>query len=394
MNKKKNFAIFLSGAVVSMILTAAFLITPFGAQTYVTLSQIFGGSKTAKLMKIERIVDEKFMGEVHTDYMTDVAARAYVGTLGDKYSSYFSKNDFQRMSENLSGDYHGIGISIEAKNNKILITSVMPKSPAEKARLCEGDYIIKVNGIQYGADKLRELTDIIKNTPVGKDIPFTIERNGMCFDTMLKIEDIELDYVVSRLLPDGIGYVRIETFGNDVAKEFKDEVNSLIKKGASSLIFDVRSNPGGVLETVVEMVDFLVGEGTITTVRQKNGSEAVYSSDSDEINLPMCVLINEASASASEIFASALKEYDKATLVGKKTFGKGVVQGVFDLGDGTGISVTIAKYFTPLGNSIDKVGVSPDVEVSLGDGVTIKDYSISNPDDTQLSEAVRVLGGK
>lgn len=394
MNKKKKFTIFLSGAVVSMILTAAFLITPFGAQTYVKLSQIFGGSKTAKLMKIERIVEQRFMGEVHTDYMTDMAARAYVGTLGDKYSSYFSKNDFQRMSENLSGDYHGIGINIQAKNNKILITSVMPKSPAEKARLCEGDYIIKVNGTEYGAGNLRELTDIIKNTPVGKDIHFTIERNGMCFDTMVKIEDIELDYVVSRSLPDGIGYVRIETFGNDIAKEFKTEVNSLIEKGASSLIFDVRSNPGGVLETVVEMVDFLVGEGTITTVRQKNGSEAVYTSDRDEINLPMCVLINEESASASEIFASALKEYDKATLVGKKTFGKGVVQGVFELGDETGISVTIAKYFTPLGNSIDKLGVSPDVEVALGDGVTISDYSTSNPGDTQLSEAVRVLSGK
>ena len=394
MNKKNKLAIFLSGAVVSMILTAAFLITPFGAQTYVKLSQIFGGSKTAKLMKIERIVEERFMGEVHTDYMTDVAARAYVGTLGDKYSSYFSKNDFQRMSENLSGDYHGIGINLQVKNNKILITSVMPNSPAEKARLCEGDYIIKAGGKEYGAANLSELTNAIKNTPVGKDIPFTIERNGMCFDTVLKIEDIELDYIISRPLPDGIGYVRIETFGNDVAKEFKAEVNSLIEKGASSLIFDVRSNPGGVLETVVEMVDFLVGEGTITTVRQKNGSEAVYTSDADEINLPMCVLINEESASASEIFASALKEYDKATLVGKKTFGKGVVQGVFELGDDTGISVTIAKYFTPLGNSIDKVGVSPDVEVALGDGVKINDYSITNPDDTQLSEAVRVLGGR
>ncbi len=391
MNKKKKYTIFLTGAILSMILTAAFLVSPLGTNTYVTLTQIFGTSKAAKLMRIEKIIDQRFMGEANPEYMADVASSSYVASLGDKYSTFFTKSDFQRMSENLNGDYHGIGITVEQRDGKLYISSVMENSPAEKARLSAGDYIIKINGTNYGASSLKEAANLIKETGTGEEITFTIERQGMQFDTVITVEDIELDYITSKLLPDGIGYVRIETFGSDVASKFKDEVNSLIEKGATSLVFDVRSNPGGVLDTVVDMVDFLVGEGTITTVKQKNGAEQVYTSDSEEINLPMCVLINSESASASEIFSAALKEFKKATLVGKKTFGKGVVQGVFELGDKTGISVTIAKYYTPLGNSIDGLGVSPDVEIDLPQGVTIKEYDAQNANDTQLLAAIGVL---
>ena len=159
-------------------------------------------------------------------------------------------------------------------------------------------------------------------------------------------------------------------------------------------MFDVRSNPGGALDTVVEMVDFLVGEGTIVTVKHKDNKEEVYTSDKDEINLPMCVLINSESASASEIFAAALSEYEKADLVGKNTFGKGVVQGIFDLGDNTAISVTIAKYYTPSGICIDGTGVAPDVEVDLPESVTVKEYNAHIFGDVQLQAALEILKNK
>ncbi len=392
MNKKKKLYVFLSGALVSMFLTSAFLISPYGADVYVSLSHLFGGKTTAKLMRIEKIVDDKFMGEVHTEYLTDMAARAYVGSLGDRYSTYFSANDFKRMSENLDGGYHGIGIQVETKDGKICISHVMPSSPAEKAGLKDGDNIVRFKGEDCDGNDLKTVTNTIKNASEGENFLFGIERNGSVFDALVKVGDIELDYIKSELLPGAAGYVRIETFGNEVAPEFKDSVNALIDEGATSLIFDVRSNPGGVLDSVVEMVDFLVPEGTITSVRQKNGREQVFKSDKSEINLPMCVLINSESASASEIFSAALSEYGKATLIGEKTFGKGVVQGVFELGDNTGISITIAKYFTPLGNSIDGVGVSPHIEVSLSDDVVIREYNAHIDGDVQLEVALDVLG--
>ena len=193
------------------------------------------------------------------------------------------------------------------------------------------------------------------------------------------------------MLDENIGYIRIETFGNKVAENFEESLEKLQKQGMKSLIIDVRSNPGGSLDTVVDICDTLLPEGVITTVKDKNGKEDVYKSDADCINVPMCVLINSESASASEILAASLKEYKKATLVGEKTYGKGVVQGVFDLRDGSGLRITIAKYFTPSGVCIDKTGVEPDVEVLLPEGTTFQSLEDEGLADPQLEKAIEIL---
>ena len=248
--------------------------------------------------------------------------------------------------------------------------------------------------MEYTGDDLSQVISVIKAVLPGESAELGIERSGMLMKKKVTVSDIELEYVKSTLLDGGVGFVRVDTFGNDVPEKFQSHINALIEKGATSLIIDVRSNPGGSLDAVVEMVDFLVPEGTITTVKDRDGNEDVYTSDKSEIKLPMCVLINESSASASEIMAAALRDYGKATLVGKNTYGKGVVQGVFALGDGTGLRVTIARYYTPAGECIDGQGVAPDAEVDLPDGVELKEYDATEEGDTQLAKAIDILKKK
>lgn len=394
MTKKRLIALLAVCSVAAAILTTLFYISPYGRAVYASIAQRFGASPAAKLMKIESIVDSLYMGEYDKDRLADMAAYEYAAAVGDKYTGYLTAEDFKSMQDNLDGGYRGIGIHVGVRDGKVLIDSVMKGSPAEKAGLLGGDFIVSVNGVDYTGDDLSNVISVIKAVLPGESAELGIERGGMLMNKKVTVGDIELEYIKSTMLDGNVGFVRIDTFGNDVPEKFKSHINALIEKGATSLIIDVRSNPGGSLDAVVEMVDFLVPEGTITTVKDRDGKEEVYKSDKSEIKLPMCVLINESSASASEIMAAALSDYDKAILVGKNTYGKGVVQGVFALGDGTGLRVTIARYYTPAGQCIDGQGVAPDVEVDLPDGVQLKEYDATEEGDTQLAKAIDILKKK
>lgn len=394
MTKKRLIALLAVCSVAAAILTTLFYISPYGRAVYASIAQRFGASPAAKLMKIESIVDSLYMGEYDKDRLTDMAAYEYAAAVGDKYTGYLTAEDFKSMQDNLDGGYRGIGIHVGVREGKVFIDSVMKGSPAEKAGLLGGDFIVSINGVDYTGDDLSNVISVIKAVLPGESAELGIERGGMLMNKKVTVGDIELEYIKSSMLDGNVGFVRIDTFGNDVPEKFKSHINALIEKGATSLIIDVRSNPGGSLDAVVEMVDFLVPEGTITTVKDRDGKEEVYKSDKSEIKLPMCVLINESSASASEIMAAALSDYDKATLVGKNTYGKGVVQGVFALGDGTGLRVTIARYYTPAGECIDGQGVAPDVEVDLPDGVQLKEYDATEEGDTQLAKAIDILKKK
>ena len=394
MTKKRLIALLAVCTVAAAILTTLFYISPYGRAVYASIAQRFGASPAAKLMKIESIVDSVYMGKYDKDRLADMAAYEYAAAVGDKYTGYLTVEDFKSMQDNLDGGYRGIGIHVGVREGKVFIDSVMKGSPAEKAGLLGGDFIVSVNGVDYTGDDLSNVISVIKAVLPGESAELGIERGGMLMNKKVTVGDIELEYIKSTMLDGNVGFVRIDTFGNDVPEKFKSHINALIEKGATSLIIDVRSNPGGSLDAVVEMVDFLVPEGTITTVKDRDGKEEVYKSDKSEIKLPMCVLINESSASASEIMAAALSDYDKATLVGKNTYGKGVVQGVFALGDGTGLRVTIARYYTPAGQCIDGQGVAPDVEVDLPDGVQLKEYDATEEGDTQLAKAIDILKKK
>jgi len=237
--------------------------------------------------------------------------------------------------------------------------------------------------------------DAIKDAPDGEPVVVTVERGDETLELEVNREAIEIDYITSKMLSSDIGYIRIKTFGNDVAGEFRTELDGLLANGMKGLVIDLRSNPGGVLEQVVEMTDMLVPEGIITTVREKNSSfDREYKSDKNETAVPMCVLINSASASASEVMAGALRDFRKATLIGEKTFGKGVVQGIYEFGDDTAVRITVAKYYTPGGECIHGSGIEPDIAVALPEGTHISEFSDDIKNDTQLSKALEVLSAQ
>ncbi|MBR5505819.1 MAG: PDZ domain-containing protein, partial [Clostridia bacterium] len=293
MTKKRLIALLAVCSVAAAILTTLFYISPYGRAVYASIAQRFGASPAAKLMKIESIVDSVYMGEYDKDRLTDMAAYEYAASVGDKYTGYLTAENFKSMQDNLDGGYRGIGIHVGVREGKVFIDSVMKGSPAEKAGLLGGDFIVSVNGVDYTGDDLSNVISVIKAVLPGESAELGIERGGMLMNKKVTVGDIELEYIKSTMLDGNVGFVRVDTFGNDVPEKFKSHINALIKKGATSLIIDVRSNPGGSLDAVVEMVDFLVPEGTITTVKDRDGKEEVYKSDKSEIKLPMCVLINE-----------------------------------------------------------------------------------------------------
>ncbi|MBR5507218.1 MAG: S41 family peptidase, partial [Clostridia bacterium] len=253
------------------------------------------------------------------------------------------------------------------------------------------DIILSINGKNYDKDTYSEALNTIKSTKEGESVLLKIKRGEEILEKEIEIARVSRGYVEEKILDGNIGYIRIKTFGTDITEDFKKAIENIKEKKAETLIIDLRSNPGGSLDTVVTTTDLLIGEGIITTVKDKDGKELKYESDKEETDIPMCVLINSESASASEIMAGALKHYKKATLVGEKTFGKGVVQAIYEFGDGSAMKLTIAKYFTPSGECIDGVGVEPDVEILMPDGEVIAEEKFLTDEDVQFKKAVEVL---
>lgn len=393
MKKKQIMTVCVITAVVSIILTSVFYFSPFGMMLVSICSDSPVASGYGKLMRIEKYIDNNYMGEYSPDYLMDRAVHGYVASLGDPYSSYFNKKEFEGLNQQLDGEYRGIGVTVGAADGKIRINSVNADSPAEKSGVIEGDFILKINGTGYTGAEVSKAIDVIKSTDIGETVTITVERDGSIIDIPIKIEKILKELVKSQMLDSSTGYIYLSTFGTGVSKDFSKALEELKSKHMRCLVVDLRNNPGGTLDSAVEIADMLLGECTIVSVKDKHGNEQVYSSDKKEVNLPICVLVNESSASASEVLSAALRDNGKATLVGKKTFGKGVVQSVVDFGDGTGISVTIAKYYTPSGVCINGVGIVPDVEVDLAQGADVTPGEISK-NDAQLETAKKVLSQK
>ncbi len=392
MNKKQAFIMCFVTAAVVFFATTALYFTPPGMYVYSRIASVLGHEDSTKLFKIESIIDSHFYGEAPKRYMLDRALTAYTQSIGDKYTTYMNSTTFQSVKDDLEGEFHGIGVVVTAVESGIVIKEVQSGSPAERAGMQAGDFIVAVNGKEYLPKEFAEAVSAIRETGPGEKCTVTIRRDTEVFDVEVVPDDVDMEYVTHQMVDEEIGYIRIKTFGKKTAEDFDNALKSLEKSGMKSLIIDLRSNPGGSLDTVVKMVDRLVGEGIITTVKYKNEKNTEeYYSDKEEVNLPMCVLINEESASASEIMSACLKDYKKATLVGKKTYGKGVVQAIYDLGDSTALRLTVAKYYTPSGICIDGEGVEPDVEVDLPEDKVIGSFETDFENDTQFEKAVEIL---
>lgn len=391
MNKKSVIITACITAVCVFVLTTAFYLSPTGTLVFSHISDTTTGKNYARFAQLERLIDSKFMGSYTDHVLMDNALHMYVASLNDPYSAYFNRSEYRDFVSNLDGDYKGIGVTVSNTDGRICVSNVQKGSPAEKSGIQKGDIITAVNGTSYTGDALSEAVSAIRKTSLGGSVKISVERNGQPIDINVVIEEIKIELVKGKMINPVTGYVRIESFGTDVATNFKKKVSELKNSGMKGLIIDLRSNPGGTLDTAVEVGDFLLPEGKIISVKQKSGKEAVYKSDKNEIGMPMCVLINESSASASEVIAGALRDHKKAVLIGKKTYGKGVVQTVFDLGEETALRLTTAKYYTPSGECIDGVGINPDIDVSLPEGVYFgqRDEEIEN--DTQLDAAIEEM---
>ncbi len=331
----------------------------------VTTSQLIDRQTAQKLDEIMHVINVNYMDEIDEQALREGMYHGLVNALGDPYTVYYTKEEFDSFSTSSSGNYAGIGavLTKEEDTGRIRITKIYRNTPAESAGLREDDIITKIDGVDSSTyEELAEATSHIKGEE-GTTVTLTIYRGSTSttMDVVVERQIISLPSVESNMLDNGIGYIQVIQFQEDTTNQFSQALKDLEAQGMEKLVIDLRDNPGGMLSTVCEMLDIVLPEGTVVSTKDKYGNEKSYPSDARCINYPMVVLINENSASASEIFAGAIKDFEYGTLIGTKTFGKGIVQSVLRLSDGDGIKVTTSKYYTPNGYNIHGIGIEPDI---------------------------------
>ena len=349
-----------------------------------------------KIDEIYSYMNIYYYGEFEKEDIYNSLYSGVLESLEDPYSVYYTPEEYQDMQVSTSGKYVGIGagVSQDLTTMEVTISKVYRGTPSEEAGLKNGDMILSVEDIQATSVEVSELVQYIRGEE-GTTVHMVIYRpsTGETLEFDVERRHVVLPSIEGEMLEDGIGYIQITEFQDETDEQFAEMVSQLKKEGAKGLVIDVRANPGGLLRTVVNLLDQILPEGLLVYVEDKYGNRDNYTSNAKCLDMPIVVLTDENSASASEIFAGALKDYEYATLVGKTTYGKGIVQNIIRLSDGDAMKLTIAKYFTPKGNDIHKVGVTPDVEV---------DYEYSGPEDesydkqydSQFLKAVEIMKEK
>ena len=345
-----------------------------------------------KTGEIEELINAYYLDEIDGQKVEDTMYTGMVAGLEDLYSVYYSKEELESMEESISGAYSGIGATLtqDPDTGELSVVSCFDGTPAQEAGLQPGDVITGWNGKSVEGIELAELVSKIKTDPE-EQLTLEIERDGETLEVELTRREVQIPTVEYEMLDNQIGYIRLVEFDEVTADQFKEALEDLENQNMEKLIIDVRNNPGGVLQVVCDMLDQLLPEGMIVYTEDKNGNRKEYTSDEEhQFTKPLAVLANENSASASEIFAGAIQDYGIGTIVGTTTFGKGIVQRTFYLSDGTGVKLTVAKYYTPKGHDIHKKGITPDVEIELDEELK-NQSSISHEEDNQLQKAIEVL---
>jgi len=347
-----------------------------------------------KLDMLMQLVQMYYYDDVDTAEMLDSAAIGLIAGIGDVYSMYYTKEDMEAFNEETEGEYAGIGCQLLADptDQLITVTRVFKGSPAEEVGMRAGDKIVYVNDLYYSAYEMDAAVDVMRGTP-GESVKVTVMRGLETIDFDITRKVVNINYVEHQILDGNIGYVMVFDFLGDAVEGFARALESFEAAGVSGMIIDLRNNGGGLLDASVAMADMILPEGTVVSMRDKYGSEEVFKIDSEYYDVPMVVLVNEYSASASEILAGAIRDYGEGTLVGMTTFGKGVVQSVVDFPDGSGLKVTTARYFTPSGECIHEIGIAPHVPIELDEDAVTR-YGINNlphDQDAQLQKAIELI---
>ncbi len=352
-------------------------------------------SQEEKMAKIKELIDENFALEYEEDDLIESQYAGYVYGLQDPYSAYLTEENYDKMMESTNGEYVGIGVGVtpNTETNTILITQVFTNSPAEKVGLKIGDEIIAVEGeTVYGSDMDAAIIKIKGKPKTSVVITIKDGTTGANRDVTIIRDNVIVDTVYHEKLEENIGYIRISSFDAVTDEQFEEAYNELINDGIEGLVLDLRNNPGGLLDVVSNIADILVPEGNIVYTEDVNGKKMYIKSDASKIEMPLQVLVNGYSASASEVLAGAIKDYGVGELVGETTFGKGIVQRIFPLGDGSAVKLTISRYFTPSGVCINGIGIEPDYEVVLDQESTANLFrSFDRSFDTQLKKAIENL---
>lgn len=398
--KKRSFTFgFLSGVAVAVVLVVIYS----GIQSVLNLSREQGlgvlpeveyVSMDDKFEDILKKLDYYYYEEIDTEDLYEGALKGYVDGIGDPYTVYYTAEEYISFTEGIDGTYEGIGAYVGYGDTRdvLLIISPMEGSPAEDAGLKPLDRIISVDGIEVSGMTTEELVKLIKG-PKETEVVLNISRNGALLDITVTRDRIVVPTIKHEMLEDDIGYIQIAGFDRVTYDQFVEAYDELEAMDQEGLIIDLRYNPGGLTNIVSAVVDILLPENlTIYYTEDKSGEKTVISTqDSDEFQKPLVILVNEGSASASEILAGAVKDHERGVIVGTNTFGKGLVQQSVFLDDGSALKVTIAKYFTPDGYYIHGTGIEPDVVSEIPE---IEDpESLPEDWDPQLEDAVEVLQG-
>lgn len=356
-----------------------------------------GSSLIKTLESFKTMLEQKYIGEIDEEKLIEGAIKGYVEGLEDPYTEYLTKEEMQDFTEETSGEYVGIGVYITnyKTNNSILVVGVMKGSPALDAGMQAGDIIEKIDGTLYTGEQLNAATRVLKGQE-GTNVKVTIVRDGKEEELNIVRKKITVEHVASQMLEDNIGYIQVDSFDSGVADRAEEQLNELKEKGAKGIILDLRSNGGGIVDEATGIADLFLNKGeTVLITKGKSENEDETKAKKDPIikDIPLVVLVNQGSASASEILAGALKDKYGATIVGMNTYGKGVIQTLYSLSNGGGLKITTEEYYTPNHNKINKVGIKPDVEIELtkdSDG----NYETEMNKDAQLLKAEEIIKEK
>ena len=393
--KKSRFGI---GVLVGIVIGAVIITGVWGAAKVVSAVFFKGNFATEstsrsdmehKLDRLNALIEKYYLyeDEIDKDALVEGIYSGYAGALGDPYTEYYDEQETKELFETTNGEFFGIGASMSKQlgTDEITIVNVYEDSPADKAGLKSGDILYKVDEHETAGYELDTVVSWIKGEK-GTSVVLHVLRDGKEVEVTAVRDKIEVQTVAYEMKEDQIGYIAVSEFDSVTYHQFETALEELEKQGMKGLVIDLRNNPGGNFDTVTDMLKLLLPEGVIVSTKDKEGNvEEVTCDGANEFDKPLAVLVNQYSASASEIFSGAVQDYGIGKIVGMTTYGKGVVQQLMDLGDGTCLKMTIAEYYTPNGRSINGKGVEPDVEVEY-------EYDENDPEaDTQLEKALEVV---
>ena len=361
-SKKKAIIYGVLLVVITFLITSTLNIA-LGGKVVISKETYEAYKKYNKMIALEELVKDDFYQKTSDEKLVDGAIKGMFSGLDDKYSQYYTKAEFEKLKEQTSGSFVGIGVYISPTSDDDHITIIAPiaGSPAEKSGIKAGDKILKVDGKVVSAQNSDEAITMIKGKK-GTEVELTIKRSEQILDVNVKRDEIVSETVEGKVLDDNIGYIKITSFSEHTNKEFEKTLNTLKQSDIKGLVIDLRDNPGGLLNVCKDIADSLIGEGTIVYTKDNKGNTEYLKSDKEKLGLPIAVLTNEGSASASEILTGAIIDNKAGISVGTTTFGKGLVQSVRELKDGTGYKLTTAQYFTPSGEYINGKGIKPTIE--------------------------------